>query len=139
MQAYATAETARLLDRLEQDFRRASGQSDPGAVHDVRVAIRRFTQALRVFAPLLPAKPVKKIRKRLGRALDAAAAVRDLDIALELLAEARLGQSHSLWEETRARRYAADLAFRAELDRVSVVGRLAGWRTKLRLAPEAAP
>jgi CHAD domain-containing protein len=66
---------------------RATRCARPEAVHDLRVSIRRFSECLRAFQQFFPAR---RIRKRLKRIMDAAAEVRDRDIALESLAGIRI-------------------------------------------------
>ena len=85
MKKYALQQARRLLNRLHVQIGRAAEQGDPDAIHDLRVAIRRFNQCLRVFAQFFPTRKARKIRGRLKGIMDLAAEVRDRDIALELL------------------------------------------------------
>ncbi|HRJ20834.1 MAG TPA: CHAD domain-containing protein, partial [Bryobacteraceae bacterium] len=84
---FARGETEARMARFFEELERATRAPDEEAVHDLRVSIRRFSQALRIFAPLLPGKAVKKIRGRMKVVMDAAAVVRDLDVGMEALAE----------------------------------------------------
>lgn len=61
----------------------------PDPIHDLRVGIRRFTQALRVFRDLLPDAEVKPIRKLLKEMMDVTSEVRNRDIALDLLTDSK--------------------------------------------------
>ena len=61
---------------------------NPLRSHDLRVAIRRLSRSLRVFASFFPGNSWKKVRGQLGELMEAAGSVRDRDIALQLLAEA---------------------------------------------------
>lgn len=54
MRKYATEHTSTLLRRLAYHMNRVGRSADSDSVHDLRVAIRRFTQSLRVFAPFFP-------------------------------------------------------------------------------------
>ena len=63
---YAIEQIDRLLGQLAFQISRTLRSHDPPSVHALRVAIRRFSQALLVFAPCFPAKDIKKIRFRLG-------------------------------------------------------------------------
>ena len=83
--------TAELLRRLDKQARAALKSDTAESVHDLRVAIRRFVQALRVFKSLLPAKERKQVRHRLKMVMARAGAVRDCDITLHLIE----GQRHS--------------------------------------------
>ena len=88
MREYAHEQTAILLRRLAMQINRAARSGDPDAVHDLRVAIRRLSRCLRVFAQFYPGQGWKKMRRRLKDLLDACGAVRDRDIALDLLSKA---------------------------------------------------
>ncbi len=78
LQRLFKVQTARLHKQYEGVIR----GDDPEAVHDARVAARRMRSALFFFAPWLPAKVERDLRRRLrdlGRILGA---VRDLDVSL---------------------------------------------------------
>ena len=68
--------------RVVEECENASHDFATDPVHDLRVAIRRFSQALRIFKTLLDAKAVKQMRCALKRVMDAAAIVRDLDVGI---------------------------------------------------------
>src|SRR5262249_52219180 len=54
LKRYAEAKLAARLKRISSTLRRAAqNPEDPENIHHLRVAIRRFTQALRVFKDLL--------------------------------------------------------------------------------------
>ncbi len=82
---YGLKRTASLLQKLSSEMERVTRDPDADAVHDVRVAIRRFSQALKVFQDFLPARGAKRIRRDLRHMIDAAGAVRDRDIAAGLI------------------------------------------------------
>ena len=86
MQDYVRSQTATLLRRLAYAVGRAAKSGDADSIHDLRVSIRRFSRCLQVFAQFYPEGSGKKIRRRLSILMEAAGTVRDLDIALELLA-----------------------------------------------------
>lgn len=90
---------------------------DPGVdpVHDLRVAIRRLSQALRIFADLFDAKEARRMRRALKPVLDAAAVARDLDVGSELLLEEGLPDTHSLLTRMHAERERAGLALLGRL------------------------
>lgn len=106
---FARRETEARMNRVLAELERATRQPDEEAVHDLRVAIRRFSQALRIFGPLLPAKGARKLRRRVKVVLDAAAVVRDLDVGLEMLLEEDVPESEALVQEMRAERRRAEL------------------------------
>lgn len=105
---------ARLAKLLEQVDRCAA---KPGAdqVHDLRVAIRRFSQALRIFASMLSAKPVKAIHKSLRPVMEAAGLVRDLDVGMDRLLDDGLEENSAVLEQMRAERRRGELALRGRL------------------------
>ncbi len=102
---YAGGETKLRLKRFTKNLRHAAKHSEvPDAIHDLRVSIRRVTQALRTFRDLLDPHPVEKLRGRLHKVMDLCAAVRNCDIALTLLDEVGIkgGASRSRLQKTRS-------------------------------------
>jgi CHAD domain-containing protein len=63
----------------------AVGASDPEALHDVRVAVRRLTSALDVFADGLEQEPRRRARRMVRRDADPLGAARDLDVQIALV------------------------------------------------------
>src|SRR6185503_15069163 len=88
IQTYAAGQGSKLLRRLAHRVHQAASAPDPDAVHDLRVAIRRFQQFLRVFRQFLPGVTAKKIRRRLRKIMKSAGKVRNRDIAAMLLQQA---------------------------------------------------
>jgi CHAD domain-containing protein len=88
MREYACRQTAILLKRLSDRLYEAAREVNADAIHDVRVATRRLSRCLRLFAQFYPDRSWKKLRRQLSALMDLAGAVRDCDIALELLAQA---------------------------------------------------
>jgi CHAD domain-containing protein len=133
MPQYARERMGRLLGHLVFAVHHANERLDANAIHDLRVAIRRFTQGLRVFAEFLPRRRARKIRGRLRTVLHLAGAVRNCDIALELIGkagdsiDARLS-THFLEERRRAEAELADALRRWDGTNYS-----AKWRDRLRL------
>jgi len=112
---FAEAALRGRLARLMEQVERCSTKPGADEVHDLRVAIRRYSQALRVFAPLLAAKPVKAMRKALRPVMRAAASVRDLDVGAERLLKEGLLEHHAAVEQMRAERRLNELALRGRL------------------------
>ena len=104
MRDYARLQTAILLRRLAYEMGHAAKSGNSEAIHDLRVAIRRLNSCLRVFAQFYPAHSGKKIRHRLDRLMKLAGAVRDLDIALELLSEGGIAARTALAARLRDER-----------------------------------
>ena len=63
----------------------AVGSSDPEALHDVRVALRRLTSALDVFADGLEEEPRRRARRMLKRDSEPLGRARDLDVQIALV------------------------------------------------------
>ncbi len=88
MRDHVRLQTAILLRRFAYQLAHAANSGSADAIHDLRVAIRRLSNCLRVFAQFYPGHSAKRIRHRLAGLMELAGAVRDLDVALELLAQA---------------------------------------------------
>jgi CHAD domain-containing protein len=96
MRQFVQSETAVLLEKFSAKLEAAAGSGDAHAIHDLRVSIRRLSRCLRVFSEYYPGHSWKKVRKQLSELMDYAGAVRDCDISIELLAEAKVPVSSSL-------------------------------------------
>jgi CHAD domain-containing protein len=100
---YARHETRARLRDFKANLRQAAKHSgDPGAIHDLRVSIRRLSQCFRIFRA-----PVKKLRRRLHKIMQRCGAVRNCDIALELLVDCGLPASPSVPQLKKKREDAA--------------------------------
>ena len=66
MREYARQQTAFLLSRLTVAVSRAARDANAASIHDLRVAMRRLSRCLRVFAPLYPDGSWKKMRRRIA-------------------------------------------------------------------------
>ncbi len=130
MRKYALEHVAALLDRLTLEVEHSRAARDVDAVHDLRVTIRRFGQSLRVFAPYLPKHAVRQVRAQLHHIMELAGEVRNRDITMELLVEAKMTAPHQATKQDR------DLAMRilvSELDRWCVEHEAVRWRAALEL------
>jgi CHAD domain-containing protein len=117
MREYARRETAARFQRLAQQAELAARSAEAGSIHDLRVAIRRLNRCLRVFAQFYPAASRRKLRHGLRVLMDAAGAVRDLDIALVLLGEAGVPRCSAAAARLARERHKRSLAFLAEVHR----------------------
>lgn len=72
-----------LLERLDKEWRSCGQVSDADAVHDFRVALRRFGEALRLFRDLVPKAGWKQVRAERRQVMGLAGNTRDVDIARE--------------------------------------------------------
>jgi len=104
MRDYARQQTAVLMGRLGVVLNRAAREADVDSIHDVRVALRRLSRCLRVFAPFYPDGSWKKIRRRIAKLLAAAGAVRDCDIAIELVVSAGISRRSAMVSQLAAQR-----------------------------------
>jgi CHAD domain-containing protein len=133
MREYVRSQTAALLSRLALQINRAATKGDPDAVHDLRVAIRRLSRCLRVFAQFYPGNSWKKIRRRLADLMDACAAVRDRDIAIELLGKAGLPPESPVVRKLEGDRAGAERELAVELRRWKESAISVKWKSQLGL------
>ena len=133
MRAYVHSQTGVRLRRLAFQINRAARTGDAGAVHDVRVAIRRLSRCLQTFAQFYPGHARKKIRRRLAGLMDACGTVRNLDIAIQLLREGGLPPASPVVRLLEARRGKAesDLLAGLRVWKESAVSRK--WKSQLGL------
>jgi CHAD domain-containing protein len=104
-----------LLKRLTLQIGRAINNCDADAVHDVRVAIRRFTGAVAVCQPYVQVSDMRKNRRRLKKIMTLGGDVRDCDVALKLIAKLRIQHTGTLRLRLEKRRKAAAIPFTAAL------------------------
>jgi CHAD domain-containing protein len=124
MRKLLRSQTAKRLKKIEADLRRvAHQQNDADPIHDLRVSIRRFIQELRVFRPWFGAGTVKKIRRPLRKLMEQCAAVRNCDVAIEVLRTAGCEQPALM----------AGLDHERQRTRHQLVGRLEEWQKKDRV------
>jgi len=136
---------ATLLDLLEKVPEARSGASEKG-VHDLRVAVKRFREAFRLFRPILPKKTFRRHRDWIEDLNDALGEVRDRDVALARLRkltaglEERPGSVGELLARLEAERIAAAGALAAMLDRFQLEGLAAQLAAQIEsLEQQAAP
>lgn len=128
---FAGEQTGRLLRHLAFQMNQGVKSCTPDSVHDVRVAIRRFTQAIAVFRPCYPGKDMRKIRRRLKDVMKAAGEVRDCDVALKLLSKSRMPDSRIVQSKVRNRRKEAAHVLVGELKRWTDRQMSIKWRAAL--------
>jgi CHAD domain-containing protein len=136
MRAFALQQTRTLLRRMAYQVSRAARPGDAQAIGDLRAAVGRFNRCLRVFSQFLPDGKSKKVHRELKEVMDLAAAVRDCDMALALLREARMpaGSNGSKLTVTLTReRKEADTRLRAGVRRLGRRSFSQKWRAGLRL------
>jgi CHAD domain-containing protein len=134
--AYAREEVSARLGNLVFQVHSAATKPDADGVHDLRVAIRRLEQSLLVFSSLLPKAETKRIRKQLRKVLDLAGAVRDIDIALELLDGAGVASGDPLRKWLLRDRKKAERQLIERIRKWSRSDFSAMWRSDLQLVAE---
>ncbi|MGA3016982.1 MAG: CHAD domain-containing protein [Bryobacteraceae bacterium] len=125
---FAVAQATRLLERLAFQINGVVHSPHAGAIHDLRVAIRRFSQVLSACKACFPLRPVRKMRRRLKPIMTLAGEVRDTDVALQLIAAAGAG---SLEAKLRARRNTAARSLLASLKDWTARKSVSKWRGAL--------
>src|ERR1700686_5686988 len=92
-----SAEIKQRFKILSAELRHAAKHPhDADTIHDLRVAIRRFTQTLRVFRDSFERTHVKKMRRPLRTLMYLCGDIRNCDIALEVLEAAGVPADKSL-------------------------------------------
>jgi CHAD domain-containing protein len=133
MRKFTHSQVDKLLRGLAAQVKRTAESADVEAVHDLRVAIRRMNRALRLFAQFFPGKQWKRIRKELSYLMDAAAALRDSDVALELLEKAGVGKRARAALALQSRRRTTEAKLREELQLWQARNFSQEWREALEL------
>lgn len=123
------------IGKLEAQIAITLKDTGEDPVHDLRVSIRRVSQALRTFGPLLPGKSAKKMRKAQKPALDDAAAVRDHDVCEALLIKCGLPEGHSLLGTMRAERDSGALALLGQVYLLLSTGAPSSWHQSIDAIP----
>ena len=135
LREYARLQMAVLLRRLAFQANRTAKHGEAETIHDLRVAIRRFSRALRVFGQFYPEGSRKKIRRHLSDALDTSSRVRDRDIALAVLAEAGIPPGAAIVGRLKTERRYATHQLVQELRRWRMRSYSRKWRSQLALQP----
>ena len=133
MREYARQQTALLLGRLGVALNRAARAGDADSIHDVRVALRRLSRCLRLFAAFYPDRAEKKIRRRIARLMAAAGAVRDCDIAIELVVRAGVARRSAIVAQLAAQRRKTGRDLLLEVRRWKNRDFPSQWRSRLEL------
>ena len=127
MREYVGRQTKALLRSFATQLNHAAETGDADTIHDLRVAIRRLSRGLRVFAPFYADRSWKKIRARLRRLMQLAGAVRDRDIAAECLVKAGVAGQSVVLEQLNSERRKANEKFLGEIRRWKEQGIASQW------------
>jgi CHAD domain-containing protein len=129
--SFASASIARQLERLAYQVGVTSHSPGTENIHDLRVAVRRFVQAMMTFREGLPGREVKRIRRKLKLMMDHAGAVRDRDVTLRILAKCPVPGAEAVRERLAEERKAELPALAAAMRRWSARRSSSKWRTAL--------
>ena len=106
---------------------------DADAIHDLRVAIRRLSQGLRVFRKLLDKTHMRKMRRRLRKLMALSGAVRNCDIAPAVLEAAAAPAAHSWARRLAERRSRAGRELIDSMAGGKLLAKARRWREWLRI------
>jgi CHAD domain-containing protein len=134
---FAKVQTRSRLKSVSVAVRRATKHPQkPEAAHDLRVAIRRFVQCLRMFEGLFTAHSAKKVHKPMHKLMSLAGAKRNYDIGLQVLAEAGLRPQSSVMVKFREKRDDELKTLARYLCRKKIRRDADAWPKQLRAADE---
>ena len=137
MRKLLRSQTAARLKKLDREDRNVARKpEDADCIHDLRVSIRRLKQVLEVFVEWLEAENVKTVRRHLRKLMNRCAAVRNCDVAVEVLRAARYKGPKLVAGLKKARRGAArELA--SKLEHWRSAGLVREWSGHLRVSRAA--
>src|SRR6267378_8415253 len=114
-----------LLDLLEK-LPSVRGDGSKKGIHDLRVAVKRFREAFRLFRPVLRKKTFRRHREWIEDLNDALGEVRDRDVALIQLRKLTAGFADPSGS-------VGGLLARLEAERIGAAGALAAMLDRLQL------
>jgi CHAD domain-containing protein len=117
------------LSVLDLQLRDTLKTPDAAEVHDLRVATRRFTQALVIFESCFHG--ARGIREQLKRPMELSGDVRDRDIVLKILRGGRTGVSAKAIDRIERERAKSVRSLAEALGKMTKRGTLKAWRAKL--------
>ncbi|HEX6545230.1 MAG TPA: CHAD domain-containing protein, partial [Bryobacteraceae bacterium] len=115
MKPFACDRLRNLLGRVDSEWQKCAVKSDADGVHDFRVTLRRFGEALRMFKELMPKAGCKQVKAERKQVMRFAGAVRDVDIARESFLYSDLTIPRDLEVFLANERALAEAALRAAL------------------------
>jgi triphosphatase len=132
---FAVDQAHRQLRHLALKINRAIKSCNADAVHEVRVAIRRFTQAIAVCRTCFRETDMPKNRRRLKKIMSEAGEVRDIDVALKFIARFRVPHAVHLRSKLQSLREESARLLVAELRKWTDRRMSFKWRAALKSAP----
>lgn len=132
---FALAQTRARLKPVVSAVRFATkNPQEPDAAHDLRVAIRRFLQCLRMFGGWFDPEPAQKVRKSLRKLMDLCGVKRDYDVGLQVLAEAGVPPHSAVVLKFREQQDSESRALARRLGKRRTRGDADRWQKQLRPA-----
>ncbi len=121
-----------LLAQLARKVRAAEkSPGDPDAVHDLRVAIRHFSQAVRILPQVFDRPLAKAVKRRLKKVMGLLGALRNRDIAPEILQAAGVTPDETLLKEIEKNRRTGQKHLARQLESWRKQEVLREWKTKM--------
>ncbi len=131
MRQFALAQVSSLLRRMAFQANRTGKLVNEESVHDLRVSIRRLDQCLTIFNQFLPRSRVKKLQRKMKAVMDLASEVRNRDVALSFLRQAKLPSGSPLVAVLQHERRQAGRRLARSLQRWSRRDFHKMWRARL--------
>ncbi|MGA7409521.1 MAG: CHAD domain-containing protein [Bryobacteraceae bacterium] len=138
IQEFARFQLDERLKRVEKEWGRCAGTADEIAIHDFRVALRRFGEGLWLFRRLFPKHERRQVREELRAVMRLSARVRDVDIVMGSFTLAAVTVSPEILLFLQNERSIAEAAFEAALAVGLRTEAGKRWRQTLQLVPEVA-
>lgn len=128
---YALRQLDRYLDRFSTQVKAVLADPAPDPIHDLRVATRRLSQALRIFEDALPPGVPREIRSQMSAIRQEAGGIRDGDVMSELFHKLNLQRTHRLFRTLAVNRLQQEQALRNSLSQLASAGCASVWRVAL--------
>ena len=128
---YAIRQIDRHLDRFDREVKAVLAAPLPDTIHDVRVATRRLSQALRVFRKALCPGVPKSIRAQMSAIRQEAGAIRDGDVMVELFLKLKLQRTHRLFRELAVQRIQEEQKLKDSLSALLATDYRVHWHAAL--------
>ncbi len=139
IQDFARFQLDERLKRVEKEWGRCAGAADELAIHDFRVALRRFGEGLWLFRRLFPKAERRQVREELRAVMRLSARVRDVDIVMGSFTLAGVTVSSEIQLFLQNERSIAEAAFEAALAVGLRTEAGKRWRQTLHLSQDEAP
>jgi CHAD domain-containing protein len=129
-----------LLAQLAKRVRAAEkSPDDPDSVHDLRVSIRHFHQAMRILPQMFDRRLAKSVKRRLKKVMSLLGALRNRDIAPEILQAAGVTPDEALLKKIQKDRRSAQKQLARQLESWRKQEILREWKTKMHKSAGGAP